>query len=80
MRKLTILILISLCVLEAQTWQNFTTDNSPLPDNKINSITFGTDGTVWIATPGGLAVFKTAIGKHLIQMTELAVILLILFY
>lgn len=58
MRNLTILILLSLCVLEAQTWQHFTTENSPLPDNKINSITFGTDGTVWVATPSGLAAYK----------------------
>ena len=44
-----------------QTWQHYNTSNSQIPGNKINSIIFGKDGTVWIATNNGLASFKNDI-------------------
>ena len=42
----------------AQTWKSYTTANSGLPDNMVNSITISSDGTVWFATDAGLASYK----------------------
>lgn len=62
MRKkiLTFILLVafSFNFLLAQTWKLFTAENSGLPDNMVNSITIGNDGTVWFATNNGLASFK----------------------
>ena len=49
--------------LFAQTWESFTTENSGLPDNMVNSITIGNDGTIWFATNNGLASYKDNIWK-----------------
>ena len=45
----------------AQTWKSFTTINSGLPDNMVNSITISSDSTVWFATDAGLASYKNNI-------------------
>jgi ligand-binding sensor domain-containing protein len=42
----------------AQSWKSFTTANSGLPDNMVNSITISSDSTVWFATDSGLASYK----------------------
>ena len=41
----------------AQTWVNFDTSNSPLPDNFIQKIAEDKDGNIWIATYGGVSKF-----------------------
>jgi ligand-binding sensor domain-containing protein len=61
--KSKILMLIFLTCINfnyffAQTWQSFTTANSGLPDNMVNSITISSDGSVWFATDSGLASYK----------------------
>jgi len=59
--KILLLILLT-CIninyLFAQTWKSFTTANSGLPDNMVNSITISNDGAVWFATDSGLASYK----------------------
>lgn len=56
--KILLLILLACATIDAQTWKSFTTANSGLPDNMVNSITVGSDGTVWFATNAGLASYK----------------------
>jgi ligand-binding sensor domain-containing protein len=56
--KILLLILLACVNIEAQTWKSFTTANSGLPDNMVNSITTSSDGTVWFATNAGLASYK----------------------
>jgi len=41
----------------AQIWQNYSKNNTPLLNNKINSIATNNDGTVWFGTDSGLASF-----------------------
>ncbi|MCB9247277.1 MAG: hypothetical protein H6613_01380 [Ignavibacteriales bacterium] len=42
----------------AQTWKSFTSSNSGLPNNIVNSIAVSNDGTIWFATDSGLAAYK----------------------
>ena len=49
--KLTLIIVI-LCTGEvsAQSWTSFTTSNSSIPFNKMNSMDIDINGKVWVAT------------------------------
>lgn len=44
--------------LDNGAWQNFTSANSLLPSNTITFIKAAADGSVWIATAGGLARYR----------------------
>lgn len=45
----------------AQRWQHFTTLNSPLPDNIINDLAWAVDGTLWLASEGGIVQYHNDI-------------------
>ena len=59
MQKFLITLLFFCSTMLSQTWQHFDTSNSSLPGNVINSIIFGGDGVVWIATDNGLASYNS---------------------
>lgn len=53
-----------LALFNAIDWENFTTENSALPDNNLNSITMDADGIAWIGTEtAGLITYD----KNIIQ-------------
>ncbi|MFH1195094.1 MAG: two-component regulator propeller domain-containing protein [bacterium] len=57
-KNVLILIIFTFGTIYSQTWQNYTTDNSPLPSNKIQNLTRSSDGTIWIGTDNGVAAIK----------------------
>ncbi|MGM0600072.1 MAG: two-component regulator propeller domain-containing protein [Candidatus Rifleibacteriota bacterium] len=48
---------LSSCNLEGKEWQRHTTENG-LPNDVIRDIAIARDGTVWVATPMGLAQYN----------------------
>ncbi|MFZ1288599.1 MAG: two-component regulator propeller domain-containing protein [Melioribacteraceae bacterium] len=46
-----------------QTWKSYTSENSGLSDNMVNSIAVCNDGTIWFATNNGLCAYDTTIWK-----------------
>lgn len=62
-KYLFILILIFTVITSAQTWQSYTTTNSPLPSNNITSIEVNEDGSLWFGTDKGLVSFKNEVWK-----------------
>lgn len=62
-KYILILVLIFAFGTSAQTWQNYTTDNSPLPSNTVTSIKVNEDGTLWFGTDKGLASYKNETWK-----------------
>ena len=57
-KKTFLFVIFSFTVLYSQTWQNYNTDNSPLPSNNIRNLTRSSDGTIWIGTDNGIAAIK----------------------
>jgi ligand-binding sensor domain-containing protein len=47
---------LSCCNLEGKEWKRYTTENG-LPNDVIRDIAIEKDGTLWVATPMGLAQF-----------------------
>ncbi len=48
-----------LCIIDGDNWQLFTTANSGLPNNNVESIAFDSFGNAWLGTHDGLAVYYT---------------------
>ena len=42
---------------EAAEWTVYTSDNSGLPDNRVNEVKIDDDGNIWVGTEKGLARF-----------------------
>ncbi|MBK7106264.1 MAG: T9SS type A sorting domain-containing protein [Ignavibacteriae bacterium] len=43
----------------AQTWKSYTTENSGLSNNMVNSMAISSDGTIWFATDNGLCAYDS---------------------
>jgi ligand-binding sensor domain-containing protein len=46
-----------LAKFDGETWTVYNTDNSGLPDNAVQALTFDPQGTLWVGTQGALAQF-----------------------
>ncbi|MCW8848980.1 MAG: T9SS type A sorting domain-containing protein [Melioribacteraceae bacterium] len=57
----------------AQSWNSFTSSNSELPNNMVNSIAVSNDGTVWFATDSGLAAYKNNVWQVFTDESVLSV-------
>lgn len=44
--------------VEIDSWEKYTTENSPLTNNKVNAILQDVDGNLWFATDNGLCEFN----------------------
>lgn len=50
--------------LETAAWQQFTTFNSGLADNRINDLHLAADGSLWLATPSGVSRYQDKTWSH----------------
>ncbi|MBK8946147.1 MAG: T9SS type A sorting domain-containing protein [Ignavibacteriae bacterium] len=58
-----LIIIICTNFVFAQTWKSYTTENSGLSNNVVNSIAISTDGTIWFATDDGLCTYDSTTWK-----------------
>ena len=59
---------ISISVIYAQNpeWRNYTTSNSGLPNNTIQTIAIDDSGNKWIGTDGGIAKIDGQPGRFIL--------------